>query len=69
MGFPWRAVGLWPKGAPRQTAHLKGLGGIAPFINAATSNSIYAPRSDKKYGEKDRVANCQPTIMQISPVG
>ena len=24
-------------------------------------------RSDKKFGEKDSVANCQPTILQISP--
>ena len=29
------------------------------------SNSIYTPSSDKKFGEKDSVANCQPTILQI----
>ena len=39
-----------------------------PLINAAMSDSIYAPRSDKKFGENDSVANCQPTILQISPV-
>ena len=39
-----------------------------PFINAAMSDSIYAPRSDKKFGENDSVANCQPTNLQISPI-
>ena len=26
---------------------------------------IYSPRSNKKFGEKDSVTNCQPTILQI----
>ena len=29
------------------------------------SDSIYAPRSDKKFGAKDSVANCQPKILRI----
>ena len=31
----------------------------------ATRDFIYAPRSDKKFGEKDKVANSEPTILQI----
>ena len=29
------------------------------------SDSIYTPRSDKKFGEKYSAANCQPIILQI----
>ena len=29
------------------------------------SDSIYTPWSDKQFGEKDSVANCQPTILWI----
>ena len=30
------------------------------------TDSIYAPRSDKKFGEKDSVTHCKPTISQIA---
>ena len=40
-------------------------GGLGGLIKAAMSNSVYAPRSNKKLGEKDSVANCQPTISEL----
>ena len=29
------------------------------------SNSVYTPKSNKKFGEKDSVTHCEPTILQI----
>ena len=50
-----RAVGVRLKGALRQTAcHHEQL-------------HLHA-RSDKKFAEKDSIANCQPTILRVSPI-
>ena len=57
-GSSCRAVGVRSKGAPKRTA--SGTGALD-----AMSYSIYAPRSNQKIEEKDSVAICQPTILQI----